>query len=279
MSISTALPNQLLSSILDSLETGVLVLNQTGEIVWFNDYFRQLLTLKDSTVSQYEQQQLQDTSFLQNLIRNQEFITLYDSKGDARQLFHLQQSLLDEKETPFTVHYYYDRSRETALKSNLCLMRDKLIDSQFRDPITGFLNIKAFKLVMEPQIARCRRYRTPLTTVTLQLAYVNEPDNLDQHADHIRKTSQVLKDCVRWADQMHYDSQGIFSLVLPETHASDAQVLADKIESRLLTFQWLKSVNFGATEWVKTDTLNTFMRRAKLALESSIQQNLKISIL
>lgn len=273
MGTNHLLDTQMLLEVFDSTEVGLLMVNHTGEMIWFNNYFRRLLSLKKHTLAQYAQQNCQTISFLQNLIKDQDYITLYEKNGEIRQLYHLQKEFCSADNNKITMHYYYDRSRELSLKSDLCLLRDKLIDNQFRDPITGLLNLKAFKLVMEPQIARCRRYGSPLTAIAMRQTYCEDPSNLDKHAEHVRKISEILTDSVRWADQMHYDNQGIFCLLLPETYANDAHALVKKISAKLTVFTWLKSLFFGATEWNKKDSLDTFMRRAKLALESGIKEN------
>ena len=124
-------------------------------------------------------------------------------------------------------------------------------------------------LALEPQVARSRRYNSPIAVISLDVYGINDNDKL------CKQIALQLKDQLRWADLIGCDDDRSFLLILPETGEHDAHQLAEKLRNRLIGFIQDASetqtphIFYGVTGWQRTDNATTLLRRASRALEQS----------
>ena len=263
--------NHTMLAIMQHIDCGLIILDSENHIRWINSYLIELLGLSVDHGTDEQSQRL-----IEQLLTLTPPIEIY-TRQNKTLVFERKSIAFKQAGEILQALYFYNRTPEFELNQNLSQLRDELLRSQFKDPMTGLLNTKAFQLVLEPQIARCRRYGNAISALSLRIHFTQDQDNKDHHAEHIRLISQQLRDLSRWADQLHYDSKGIFTFVLPETPAQEVHHLIDKIDARLKNYPWLSDIHFGVTQWLKSDTLQSFLKRASLALESSEHQNTRIS--
>lgn len=164
---------------------------------------------------------------------------------------------------------YVDVSESKRLREENEQLRQELQERLGTDRLTGLLNYRALMQILEPQIARSRRYHNPLSVVLMRikpfLFDAAESANLDD--DNILAVARLLKDQMRWADQIGRFDEAAFLLVLPETSGKDAQMLTQKIKKGIdiLNQNAKKKViaDFGLSEWTKGDDLHRLLGRAK----------------
>jgi len=264
-------------SLLNHLNCG-LIIEENDKILWFNQYIQNVLQLSHNKIELLPKDSFSYSLLLKLTNGSDEIKLEYTDKPP--QLFNRHtHSLKIDNNKIYQIHYLNNHSSESFLRDDLKLLRDQLLECNFRDTMTGLLSEKAFHLVLEPQIARCRRYHNPLAAIAIQLTFSSDQGNVNLHAEHIRISSHKLRELIRWADQLHYNTNNIFTIILPETSAVDASALIAKIESQLNSYPWLQLVTFGITEWTKTDTLHSFLKRTSLALETAVLKKIKTTLL
>ncbi len=151
--------------------------------------------------------------------------------------------------------------------------------SLLRDPVTGLLEYPVFRLILEPQLARCRRYDTELCLIRLALEFTDKPKDIDYHAEHLRTLTQTLKQDLRWADQVGKADYGQFLIALPETSAQDAEQIIGKIQLLIDKLSFIKSTTYGIVAWKKGDDESTLCIRSAQAIEQARINNTLLFVL
>jgi len=190
--------------------------------------------------------------------------------GSDAQLRHYEIHRSDTGgDDPLEVRYFIDITRQIMLEQSQQALREELREQTLTDPVTGLLNQRGVLLALEPQVARSRRYNSPISVVTLD---VHGPDN----DDLLRKqVAQQLKDQLRWADLVGCDDKQSFLLVLPETAQEAALQLAEKLREQLVEYvqrefpEQTLTIFYGVTGWRRTDNATTLLKRSGLALEQA----------
>jgi diguanylate cyclase (GGDEF)-like protein len=146
------------------------------------------------------------------------------------------------------------------------------------DESTGLLNPRGVMLALEPQVARSRRYQSPMAIIMMEACAEQASAQVQ------RAVSRLLKDQLRWADIIGYSGQGEFILVLPETSRDDALKLADKLSAHLQELPMAPADTpqpcYGVTEWRKSDSAATLLQRATTALQQAreAQQGMAVAL-
>ncbi|MDH3325614.1 MAG: diguanylate cyclase [Gammaproteobacteria bacterium] len=176
------------------------------------------------------------------------------------------------------IRYYVDVTEIMKLKADVRSLQDQLDNNSTADTLTGLLNKRSLLQSLEPQVSRSRRYNNPLTLIVMQV------DGFDVHSNEqkpaidqaLTAVSFYLRDQMRWVDLVGRTADNEFTLILPETRLSDANILVEKINTRLgklslpETPEITISVNvkFGIAEWEKGDDTSLLLRKAKNNLSS-----------
>ena len=167
------------------------------------------------------------------------------------------------------VRYFIDITHQCALEQSQQALREELREHTLTDSVTGLLNQRGVMLALEPQVARSRRYNSPISLITLDVQGAGRHDMLR------KRVAQQLKDQLRWADLVGSDDHQAFILVLPETAQEAALRLAEKLHAQLVELLQHEfpehdiSVVYGVTGWHRTDSATTLLRRARQALEQT----------
>jgi len=169
-------------------------------------------------------------------------------------------------ESPLEVRYFIDVTRQLALEHSQHALREEIREHTLTDSVTGLLNQRGVMLALEPQVARSRRYNSPISVVTLDVYGTGDDDTLR------KLVAQQLKDQLRWADLVGCDDKQAFVLVLPETAQEAALRLAEKLCTKLVEVAQHElsgetlSAFYGVTSWRRTDSAVTLLKRSSLAL-------------
>jgi diguanylate cyclase (GGDEF)-like protein len=191
----------------------------------------------------------------------------WTGRHGRQQHFEITRVGLDDEGA--TACLYADISRLIELEELRDTLNEELSRNILTDRLTGLLNQRGVMLALEPQVARSRRYNSPMAVVMMDVRG-SEDDN--QTRLHI---ARLLKDQLRWADLVGCTEQGEFILVLPETTPDAAFRLTDKLTQRVqeiavteLGGQPLETC-YGITGWQRSDNADTLLKRAAMALSRS----------
>jgi diguanylate cyclase (GGDEF)-like protein len=244
---------------------GLALLDHQGRFEWVNEQLADMLgTAVDGMTGRCVEQLppdrrawFQDTHGL---------IPWTDAQGRAHQL-RPERHAADGK----TLLVLRDVSTEQELLSEVRRLRQQVEDLKLTDDLTGLPNRRAIGQALELQISRSRRYKNPLTVVLAHIALHNDQiERLRGNPDPlVLAISRLLRDRLRWVDQIGRWEDNIFLLVLPETEQEDARALLDKISTEIANTTLpppLEGINpvlsFGMGVWKKGDDLRTLLRAA-----------------
>lgn len=112
------------------------------------------------------------------------------------------------------------------------LLYRRAVDASRRDPLTEIGNRRAFEEELERELGRARRYAHPLSVVLVDVDNLKEiNDGWGHHGGDgvLRQLAGILAAGLRESDRAFRIGGDEFALVLPETSAAQAAVLADRL--------------------------------------------------
>lgn len=182
-------------------------------------------------------------------------------------------SISFDDEQGLQARLYVDITRQLELEHANGELDEQLRQNVLTDPTTGLLNRRGVMLALEPQVARSRRYNSPISVVMLEALCPQECDSIRLHI------ARLLKDQLRWADLIGYSDRQEFMLILPETTAEAAVRLADKLARRVqeMVERELDGLTVdtccGVTGWRRSDSAESLLGRAASALADARSAN------
>ncbi len=105
------------------------------------------------------------------------------------------------------------------------------------DALTGLANLRAFRVRLEDEVKRARRYRTPLACVMVDMDHLKPiNDELGHGAGDvaIEAVAEVIRNELRETDFGARYGGDEFVMLLPHTSATEARVFAERVCARLL---------------------------------------------
>lgn len=171
-----------------------------------------------------------------------------------------------------TLHYYQDLTEQQRLRTENRVLQHNLEELQLTDPLTGLSNDRAISQALNQQVSRSRRYNNPLSVLLVQMSGRDHPDAT------IQALARLLRDRMRWVDQLGRWQDGAFMAVLPETAETDAHQLMDKIHAGLQEVGADAAsplhglaLSYGIASWQKGDDARTLLRRATVGISAGGQ--------
>jgi diguanylate cyclase (GGDEF)-like protein len=104
------------------------------------------------------------------------------------------------------------------------------------DPLTGLANRRHFMGVLAQEVERSERYGRPLSLVALDLDHFKAVNDAHGHAagdDVLREAARALRAVCRDVDLAARMGGEEFSLLLPETDAAGARIVAERVRERI----------------------------------------------
>lgn len=104
------------------------------------------------------------------------------------------------------------------------------------DPLTGLANRRRFMQVLSQEMERADRYTRPLSLVLLDLDFFKKVNDTHGHAagdDVLRATAAVLRSVCRELDLPARLGGEELALLLPETDAAGAGIVAERVRHRM----------------------------------------------
>lgn len=254
--MDTRLSSADLDKILENLPMGIVIFNDE-KIHWVNGWLlKRLQTTLDSLVGISKEQAIQ--SDFAALFGDDETLRLTDSENQTswlyRQISHA---------TEFETHYFQDITSLMQVIEDRNQLRLEAAAQRIKDPATGLLNKQAILQALDLQVSRSRRYQNRLSVIELS---TTTPTGELCDKSQVLAMSNLLKDQLRWADQVGFLDTSTFLIILPETSQSDAQQLVHKLHRAdggpLVQDSGIAS-RFMIEEWAKGDDPRKLLKRLK----------------
>lgn len=171
---------------------------------------------------------------------------------------------------------------EQDLVGYVLMLRDvterKRLEEQLRlaatiDKLTGIYNRQTLDDLLSREIARSRRYKTPLSLVMADIDHFKQVNDTYGHqvGDKVlRAVAETFRENIRLSDISGRWGGEEFLIITPQTTKTSAASMAEKlrkaIERRSFYHDEPVTVSLGVTEMKEGDTLESLIRRADEAL-------------
>jgi diguanylate cyclase (GGDEF)-like protein/PAS domain S-box-containing protein len=254
-------------AIVEHCPFALLVMDINGRIISYNQAFERL-------VGRAQADDLQGQSIAEignhparNLL-GAEASVCWTDRNNTRHHFEIERIELPGKDFA-QARLFIDISRQVELEQAQDTLNEELKQHTLTDPVTGLLNQRGVMLALEPQVARSRRYNSPMAVIMMNVQCQSDCDSVRLHV------AQLLKDQLRWADLIGCNEQHEFMLILPETTPEAGLRLAAKLQQRLQEMVEQKldgklvDTCYGVTGWRRSDNADTLLKRARMALSSA----------
>jgi len=243
----------------------MLATDDSGRIRWANRALEACVGLPASQLLGHTRDSLPAPAY-KVLLDGGDLLHLQGPGAPDRWLQHSLGASRDTNGATLQLHCYVDVTEQRRLAAENRSLREALEELQLTDTLTGLPNERALSQGLNQQVSRSRRYSNPLSVLLVQLA----PAAGGEHSDATLKAlSRLLRDRLRWVDQLGRWRNDAFLAVLPETGEDEVRALADKIHAGLdeeagaadhpLTGV---ALSYGLACWQKGDDARTLLRRA-----------------
>ena len=171
---------------------------------------------------------------------------------------------------------------EIALKQKHDKAMEKMKKLVITDDLTGLNNSRHFFSLIETEIKRHHRYSHPLSLLMLDLDYFKEYNDTWGHLEGdnvLSELGKIINSCLRTTDTAFRYGGEEFAVLLPETRLEKACLVGkriiESIGSKVFNPKPDKTasitISVGATELIKSDNRETFIKRGDKALYISKQ--------
>jgi len=133
-----------------------------------------------------------------------------------------------------------------------------LLADAMTDSLTGLANYRCFVQSLDRELERSRRHKLPLSLITLDLDHMKVINDQHGHGagdDAIRLVAKVLTEAVRKFELVARPGGDEFTVILPNTTASDARRLAERLREAVGAQSVLGanlSASIGVASWQNT---------------------------
>jgi diguanylate cyclase (GGDEF)-like protein len=168
-------------------------------------------------------------------------------------------------------------SRERRLAKDRAQMLIKLKQLAITDGLTKLFNSRYFYSQLEMEIDRVNRYNHPLSMLLMDIDNFKTYNDTFGHLDGDKiliRLGEIIKNCLRTMDTAYRYGGEEFTVLLPETSIDEAVTVAKRIQSRLLSEEFVSmngeknriSLSIGVTEYHVKEDLTSFVARADKAM-------------
>jgi diguanylate cyclase (GGDEF)-like protein len=170
--------------------------------------------------------------------------------------------------------------RERKLTHERNDMVEKLKKLAVTDGLTKLYNSRKFYEQLETEIERFNRYKHPLSLIMLDIDHFKEFNDTYGHLEGdkvLYKVGEIINSSLRTMDTAYRYGGEEFTVILPETRADEAEVVASRIKESLeeeifapqINQQIKVTASFGITEYLPPENIHSFVNRVDQALYAS----------
>ncbi len=167
--------------------------------------------------------------------------------------------------------------RERRLSKDRAQMLIKLKQMAITDGLTKLFNSRHFYTQIEMEIDRMNRYRHPLSLLLLDIDNFKTYNDTFGHLDGDKilvRLGEIIRTCLRTMDTAYRYGGEEFTIILPETTIEEAVTVAERIQSRLLSEEFVSmsgetshiTLSVGVTEYSPKEDTASFIARADKAM-------------
>ena len=163
-----------------------------------------------------------------------------------------------------------DRNRANE---ELKRLHEILIRQASSDPLTGISNRTKFNEVLGIEIARSKRFTLPLSLIMMDIDRFKEINDTYGHnvGDNVlREFASRVSKSIRKNDLFTRWGGEEFIILITNVTRSGTVIFAEKLRLEIETFDFSPvgriTCSFGVTEFEKNDTIDSFIKKADIAL-------------
>jgi diguanylate cyclase (GGDEF)-like protein/PAS domain S-box-containing protein len=141
------------------------------------------------------------------------------------------------------------------------------------DSLTGILNRREFTSILENELARARRYATPLSLVMYDLDYFKQVNDTFGHdvGDYVLQTvTDLVERNIRGIDIDARWGGEEFMILMPQSDIHGAKKAAEKLRLAIAGHRFEKAgfitASFGVAEYASQDDIDSLLKKADDAL-------------
>ncbi len=277
----TQLSAQQLQSMMQTSPMGMLLVDEAGRACWMNDLLTEMLGEQARLVSGKSINEVPES--LQSLFIKDSTIHLPGNEK-AEDLWLLTSTRPVGEHAGF-MQFFTDVSAVQQLMQERDHLLEELDEYILVDKESGMPNRRALYQSLESQVSRSRRYHNPLSIILIRLNNLEEYISATQNknpASLFISLRYMLNDQFRWADIIGRLDRDELLMVLPETHAEDALMLAQKVTPQIAALElpeledraglenFRLETRYGVSEWRKGDDVGLLMTRTRAQLEQEM---------
>ena len=256
------------ASLLDACPLAILLVDASGSIRAWNRAFADLTGVVSGAVV-IEPEELRKEGLLEPLLGSGTLVNWIMPDGDERWL--AVESRLLANSGGGTARFYVNVTEKLRLRKERDGLRAELKQRSLKDEtLTSLMNRRGLLQSLEPLVARCRRYDSPLSIIAMGVDVQQERPKL------LVRISYLLRDQTRWADLLGCNDDYDFLLILQETTLDSALRLVEKLAARLKQVNTGASspvsVYYGVTHCQHDDDAEALLERAEAALDDARKQ-------
>ncbi|MEW5908885.1 MAG: diguanylate cyclase [Thermodesulfobacteriota bacterium] len=170
------------------------------------------------------------------------------------------------------------REREVTNERNRML--EKLKKLATIDGLTKLYNSRHFYNQLQLEVDRTIRYNHKLSLLLLDIDNFKLFNDSFGHLEGdkvLRRIGEIIKSCLRKMDSAYRYGGEEFTILLPETNATEAMVVAQRIRSAIESEFFVSSqkesglvtVSIGVSEYLPKEKISNFIRRSDSAMYDS----------
>ncbi|GMV07981.1 MAG: hypothetical protein AMXMBFR53_42560 [Gemmatimonadota bacterium] len=156
--------------------------------------------------------------------------------GEGRRIYEVTLTPLDDDGSRRMVLLLRDVTASEHLKRELRRANAELERLALTDSLTGLANRRHFMERLEAEVERAQRYHRPLSVVLLDLDHFKKVNDTHGHAagdEVLRGAARALRSVCRDVDIPARWGGEELALLLPETDAAGARIVAERVRERI----------------------------------------------
>lgn len=180
--------------------------------------------------------------------------------------------------------------RERALIAQRRQMEMQLRELTITDDLTKLYNMRHFYNQLQLEMDRVLRYKSSLSLLLLDVDRFKHYNDTFGHLEGdqvLFKLAEVIRECLRKSDTAYRYGGDEFMILLPETRASEASKVAERIRALFPTVCSHRmpddsidmTLSIGVVEYLQGEDLSEFVKRADQAMYKAKKQGGNKSLL
>lgn len=172
--------------------------------------------------------------------------------------------------------------KERQLTNERVKMLEQLQKLATTDGLTKLFNSRHFYNQLTKEVDRTIRYNPPLSLLLLDIDHFKRYNDTYGHLEGDKvlvRLAQIIESCLRKLDTAYRYGGEEFTIILPETTAEEAETVAQRIRTTVERERFFPrpkeevqvTVSVGGTQYLATEELTAFIKRADKAMYASKQ--------